>query len=176
MTVRKVVFVDIDGVLLPFPHESQGHLFPNSTLVPLKRLWEYVTTRDPSVSVEWVLSSTWRVKASFIRDIEQALHEFGIPIVFADITDPALHSERQWEIYEWLATQSKKQTDMTIQRGFVWLALDDEELILEEKNEEYRDLFEGHVIQTHSTTGLSQGNVDRAIELWEQQLNNNIAS
>ncbi len=176
---RRIIFVDMDGVLLPFPNKrhddnhtsEQESLFPAVTLRPLYRLWKHVGT------VEWVLSSTWRVQDSYIRDIERALHEFGIHIEFSDITDPKLHSERQWEIYDWLKRQkcfdrnnhnnkNNNNNDYTT----VWLALDDEELIEGEKNSEYRSLFEGHVVCTMSHLGLTEEDVDKAIALWDRQL------
>lgn len=172
---RRVIFLDIDGVLLPFPLEEplkEGALFPPSTLSPLKRLWEHVqanfesnsknNSRGINPGVEWVLSSTWRVQRSYILDIEEALKAFGIPIQFSDITDPALHSERQWEILDWIRKQ--KITSM------VWLALDDEDLVGGETNAKHKHLFEGRAVRTNSATGLSHADVDAAIQSWDQQL------
>ena len=172
---RQVIFLDMDGVLLPFSTEplsdkEESNLFPSSTLQPLQRLWKYVT--DPSgypngstTKVEWVLSSTWRVQPSYIRDIERALREFGIPLEFSDITDPTMHSERQWEIYDWLAVKHN-----LLQKPCVWLALDDEDLLEGDNNAEHCPFFQGHVVRTQSQVGLSEGDVDRAIALWNQQL------
>ena len=71
----------------------------------------------------WVLSSTWRVQPHAIALIEQALQTHGQQqeqaqerpsclqsttawkdFAFDDVTNPLLHSERQYEIYDWLHT------------------------------------------------------------------------
>jgi HAD domain in Swiss Army Knife RNA repair proteins len=165
---RRIIFLDIDGVLLPFPRKQDGdELFPTSTLKPLHRLWKHVTA-DSHINVEWVLSSTWRVQKSYIRDIERAVFEFGIPLEFSDVTDPALHTERQWEIYDWLVKQNLGKG----KEQCVWLALDDEELLKDDKNAEHSEFFEGHVVLTKSQVGLSESDIDTAIRLWDQQVHN----
>lgn len=187
---RCIIFLDMDGVLLPFPNNhsddethDQTVLFPATTLRPLKRLWTYV---GKSSSVEWVLSSTWRVHETYIRDIERALHTFGISIEFSDITDPKLHTERQWEIQDWLSRNNccnnndqdhtpnhnpNNQQQQQQQQQCIWLALDDEELLEGEKNANYRSLFQGHVVCTTSHLGLTEQDVDKAITLWDLQWN-----
>jgi len=185
MQRRRIIFVDIDGVLLPFPEvkdddddddddkTTRSRLFPSKTLKPLQRLWRHVT-KDGTIKVEWILSSTWRVQQSYICDIERAVSEFGIPIEFDDITDPTLHTERQWEIYDWM----EKQQQLIGKGGrshdgqpssSIWLALDDEELLEESKNAKHREFFQGHVIMTKSHIGLSQEDVNQAIKLWDKQ-------
>ena len=178
---RKIIFVDIDGVLLPFPptttinnnNNDDGRpppLFPSHTLEPLQRLWRHVTQNGRiHGDVEWVLSSTWRVQWSYIRDIERALSDFGIPLEFSDRTDPLVHTERQWEIYAWLEHQNLGKGNKSLS---VWLALDDEELLKEDKNAKHRAFFENHVVFTESHIGLSAANVDKAIKLWDQQTHN----
>ena len=177
--MRRIIFVDIDGVLLPFPRttnnydddddQSSSKLFPSCTLEPLHRLWRHVTKKGRIHDVEWVLSSTWRVQLSYIRDIEQALSDFGIPLTFSDRTDPSMHSERQWEIYAWLEQQNLGKGNESL---CVWLALDDEELLKEDKNAEHRAFFENHVVFTESHIGLSAANVNTAIKLWDEQVHN----
>jgi hypothetical protein len=121
---------------------------------------------DGRTKVEWVLSSTWRVQKSYVQDIERAVSEFGIPLEFSDITDPSMHSERQWEIYDWLEKQNLGKG----KEPCIWLAIDDEELLNDDKNAEHRSFFEDHVIFTESHMGLSEANVDKAIRLWDQQV------
>jgi hypothetical protein len=185
---RYVIFLDIDGVLLPFPKNTNSKddddnphsLFPKKTLQALQRLHEATTTTPPNNTdthknananandnnPQWILSSTWRVREDYIQDIEGALHEFGMDITFADITDPTLHSERQWEIHEWLQQQQSQEGNHRI----VWLALDDEELIEGDTNAKHRIVFEGHVVKTESSVGLTMQDVDLALELWKKQL------
>ena len=169
---RKVIFIDMDGVLLPFPNSlalPAGQLSPSTTLKALARLWKHVG--NDNNDVEWILSSTWRVQKRYIRDIEEALDAFGIPLTFSGITDPNLHSERQWEIEQWWSQQPNNGGGKHHpSQSCVWLALDDEDLLEEEKNEKYRSLFQGHVVQPKSDVGLSENDVDLAIMLWDRQL------
>ena len=161
----KVIFLDIDGVLLPFPKDenSGSELFPASTLKPLQFLL------NEAHGAKLVLSSTWRVRKDFIQDIVDCIKGFGIDFDgFFDITDPNMHSERQWEIERWLSTNRRnngKKYDK-----IVWLALDDEELLEGEVNQKFRDLFEGNVVKTQSDKGLTMDDANEAMRLWKRQL------
>ncbi|OEU09360.1 hypothetical protein FRACYDRAFT_195054 [Fragilariopsis cylindrus CCMP1102] len=163
----KVIFLDIDGVLLPFPNENpdSDELFPASTLRSLQCLLK------ETEGAKLVLSSTWRVRKDYIQDIVTCMQSFGIDLgeegTFFDITDPNMHSERQWEIHDWLSNQ--KQNNNKYEK-IVWLALDDEHLIDGEVNENYRDIFQGHVIRTESHIGLTMNDVRDAVKLWKLQL------
>ncbi len=159
--ILKVIFLDIDGVLLPFPKDenSGSELFPASTLKPLQTLLQAAD------GAKLVLSSTWRVRKDFIQDIVDCIQGFGINFDgFFDITDPNMHSERQWEIERWLSNNQQKYDKI------VWLALDDEELLEGDDNEKFRSLFEGHVIKTESRKGLTMDDVKDALNLWKKQL------
>lgn len=159
----EVLFLDIDGVLLPFPNDgnSREGIFPASTLKPFQSLLK------ETGGAKVVLSSTWRVRKDFIQHIVDAIEGFGIDFEgFYDITDPNMHSERQWEIEDWLSKQQQKHGYDKI----VWLALDDEELLEGEVNEKFRETFEGHVVKTKSDKGLSMGDVRDAVILWKLQL------
>ncbi len=158
----KVIFLDIDGVLLPFPRDenSGSELFPASTLSAFQSLL------IQSEGAKVVLSSTWRVQKKFIQDIVDAIQGFGIDFdAFFDITDPKMHSERQWEIEAWLSNQPPGKYSK-----IVWLALDDEELIEGDANRRFESLFEGHVVKTRSDKGLTMDDVDCAMKLWKKQL------
>ena len=158
----KVLFLDIDGVLLPFPNEGKygGGLFPASTLEPLQRLLE-------ETNAKLVLSSTWRVRKDFIQDIVDGIRGFGIDFEgFFDITDPNMHSERQWEIENWLSKQQQSKKYEKV----IWLALDDEELLEGDENARFKDLFTGHVIKTKSHKGLTMDDFHDAVKLWKLQL------
>ena len=160
--ILKVIFLDIDGVLLPFPtsDESENILFPESTLSSLQHLLR------EAQGAKLVLSSTWRVREDFIQDIVNAIRDYGIEFEgFFDITDPKVHSERQWEIENWLSNQRKHDY-----KKIVWLALDDEELLEGDVNKKFRERFTGHVVKTKSHEGLTMNDVTNAIRLWNIQM------
>ena len=159
--ILKVIFLDIDGVLLPFPKDQNFgcELFPASTLKPLQSLLKEAD------GAKLVLSSTWRVRKDFVRDIVDCIQGFGIDFEgFFDITDPNMHSERQWEIERWLSTNQRAYDKI------VWLALDDEELLEGDVNEKFRGIFEGRVVKTESHKGLTMDDVNDAVKLWKKQL------
>ena len=136
-----IIFLDIDGVLLPFPKKDNGsgqstkRLFPDGPLRALSKLLE----ETPHSKI--VLSSTWRVREDFRNDILDCFQDFAneelqqssltehdnssssggggggsslCPLGqiandgFWGITDPEMHSERQWEIHDWLSKQEKQ--------------------------------------------------------------------
>ena len=162
-----VLFLDMDGVLLPFgggEHEgSPDRLFPDQTLAALTQ----ILVEIPSLVL--VLSSTWRVQEKYCKAILDSFHaygeQYGGPLAmmedFYDITDIHNHSERQWEIHAWLSTQTNVQA---------WVALDDEELIEGDCNKSYRDQFAGHVIKTNSAIGLTDQDARQAIALMKEQI------
>lgn len=163
--IVKIIFLDIDGVLLPFPindenRPEEGFLFPKKTMRAFKRLLD-------STQAKLVLSSTWRAQPKFVKDILDEFHRHGIKDMesFFDMTDVNWHSERQWEIHNWL---EQRQTESISQ--ICWLALDDEELIKGEANTKFGSRFEGHVVKPESSIGLTEANVDTAIQLWKTQL------
>ena len=165
-----VLFLDIDGVLLPFGNDSNDKkeesctaLFPDRTLQALSKIVQHSPTH-----VSLVLSSTWRVRPEFRHQILQAFETYNkvyrgfLPIAFFDVTDVENHTERQWEIYDWLEGQDHMIA--------AWICLDDEELLEEEKNAKYRKLFEGHVVKTISSCGLTMKDAELAIRLLKQQV------
>lgn len=156
-----VIFLDIDGVILPFGYADKGkRVFPSYTLKALS----HVLQQMPSAQL--VLSSTWRVQSSFVDVIRQEFCAFGGclgEVDFADYTDPTLHSERQHEIYEWLSRHDEK--------AMAWIALDDEELLIGDVNQRYRHMFEGHVVKTDSHVGMTMKDANQATELLQQQMN-----
>ena len=162
-----VILLDIDGVLLPFGDEqneeaSCSGLFPDRTVAALSKILEHTGALV-------VLSSTWRVRSNFRQDILTALRvygeKFGGPLMeistFHDLTNINTHSERQWELRDWLMANQEKVRS--------WVALDDEELLEGETNEKYRYLFLGHVVKTKSSIGLTMKDAQIAIKLFKQQ-------
>ena len=173
--VLTIVFLDVDGVILPFPANEtncpkEGCLFPKININALRRLLQVTDAK-------LVLSSTWRSQPSFVRDIlsDFELHNLEIN-EFYSMTDPNYHAERQWEIYKWLKDHhyDDKGKDSTNNKNICWLALDDEELIEGDENAKLKSFFQGHVIKTESSMGLTEEDVDKGIQLWKAPLNHSM--
>jgi len=147
--------------------------------------------RSNKIEIGIVLSSTWRVKESFRRDILDSFRLFGCsyggPFAsdstancfvddFYDVTDPDLHGERQHEIYAWLLSQQEQQrgrhqhTTTSPSKISAWVAIDDEDLLEGEANARYRCHFENRVVRTDSRVGLTDQDADRAVRLIRDQL------
>ena len=167
---RAVVFLDIDGVLLPFgagapaAPSDPARQFPSGCLRALSALLE-------ASGAALVLSSTWRavpaakeqIVANFQRfaaDEPQRGAPLGRVLALDETTDPASHSERQWEIAAWLDAHP------AVAR---WVALDDEELLEGAPNAARRAAFVGHVVQTQSHVGLTDELAARAVALLAAQ-------
>lgn len=164
-----VLFLDMDGVLLPFggdgyeKNQSSNRLFPDETLAALSQILSGV----PGLVL--VLSSTWRVRQEFCDEIIMSFHSYGKqhggPLAtvedFYDVTDIHDHSERQWEIHAWLSAQPNVRA---------WVALDDEELVEGDCNRHRRDQFIHRVVKTNSATGLTDQDAQQAIVLLMDQI------
>lgn len=159
-----IVFLDVDGVILPFNYSQKGKLFPDEALESLSFILE-------EIDAKLVLSSTWRVQEAFRQQIIDDFHRYGKSkggplksIEFFSITDPTLHSERQHEIAAWLRSKYDSINDSA-----PWVALDDEELVDGKENKEYRDIFRHNVVKTDSHKGLTMNDAQLAVHLIKQQ-------
>jgi HAD domain in Swiss Army Knife RNA repair proteins len=185
MDQRIILFLDIDGVLLPFPNNASfnvppGGIFPKEKLAALTHILEAfpVTTAESPESnmgynsrINIVLSSTWRVQKSIRDEIISDFQAYGRGPLgafndFYDITDPKLHTERQHEIYEWLRRRLGEQKNGVL----AWIALDDEELLQGVVNAKHKSYFDGHVIHCDSTVGLTHNQAIEAVHLLQAQL------
>lgn len=135
-----VIFLDIDGVLLPFGgvrdtnyHKSDstadGCIFPDCTMDALTALLQQIQTISINTTATairgnpvLVLSSTWRARPEFIKDILSSFRAYyaatstkkGLEDTtstwephlqsFFDIVDPNYHATRHDEIYKWVNT------------------------------------------------------------------------
>ena len=174
-----VIFLDIDGVLLPFPpttraqsssKQQEQRLFPDCTLQALDTLLSHT-------GAKLVLSSTWRVREDFRNDIldcfqsyhrEQGSKSLSAVEGFWSWTDVNMHSERQHEIQDWIEKHQPNHLN-----PIIWLALDDEELVEGEVNAKFKHMFQGHVVKTVSSVGLTKKDVEQGIKLWEAQQQRN---
>jgi len=107
----RLIFLDIDGVLLPIVAGSHNQTFPDRCLSALSRVLD-------ATGATIVLSSTWRVDTSAIDHITEEFKRFarehagplGEVLGFQYMTDPQNHSVRQWEIAQWLASFDGRET------------------------------------------------------------------
>ena len=159
-----LIFLDIDGVLLPFPDNANakstcGAIFPDDNLAALSVILQAfsTTTTAPLYQIEVILSSTWRAQPNLIQEILDSFElygkAFGGPLkdlhAFADMTDPEYHTERQHEIYKYMFANPNNTSHKDNHGSVVaWVALDDEELLEGPTNAKYRSKFEGHVVKT----------------------------
>ena len=153
LSMAVYIFLDIDGVLLPFPKaekSSCGAIFPDANLEAFFHLLAQV----PDHRV--ILSSTWRVQPSFVQDILESLRLYAytygtVSVDFFDKTDPTCHTTRDDEIVRWLDLHPEATE---------WLALDDEDLM----SRENAGRMKGHVVHTESHVGLTMNDVEHGLE------------
>lgn len=162
--VIKAIFLDIDGVLLPFGGDDEYYTseFSRTAVAELDRILRAVP------DAEIVLSSTWRCgdgQRVAIRQLQKmSTGKLGQMTEFRYTTSEIKHDIRQWEIAEWL--------DLAPTRGILvthWVAIDDEELVAftdkKHPNAPRSDTFRGHVVKTDSAVGLTAEGADLAIRI-----------
>lgn len=117
----QAVFLDIDGVLLPFGGAEQQTNFATTALHALS------TILEACPRAELVLSSTWRCaggQPAVIAEFEAYATKHGGPLGnvthFRHTTSLTQHDHRQWEVATWLEGAHGVEG---------WVALDDEEVL-----------------------------------------------
>jgi|EP00944_MAST-04C_sp_MAST-4C-sp1_P013315 hypothetical protein len=152
----KLIFLDIDGVMLPFPSSSSSTIFSNEALTVL----EHVVA---TTGAEIVLSSTWRMDESAIEIIYKNFETFPslskIKFKNWNRTDLNLHSLRAAEIKNFLENKVPK-LGLQVQQ---FLVIDDEPMTFESK--EPFLYFANRVIQTESEIGLCKEHLQSALSI-----------
>mmetsp|Transcript_15317 Transcript_15317/g.17335 ORF Transcript_15317/g.17335 Transcript_15317/m.17335 type:complete len:179 (+) Transcript_15317:76-612(+) len=171
---KAFVFLDIDGVILPFgstekggsecvSNEADSEGFPDSCLSALSKIISIT-------GAEIVLSSTWRVSESAMEQIITAFKTFSVkyggPLgsiqSFKYMTNPNLHNVRQWEVMDWLA-QAKAQGINVAS----WVALDDDDSLV--KDPRFLNITSSRTVLCESSIGLTDENADSAIAILLRQ-------
>jgi hypothetical protein len=160
-----VVFLDIDGVLLPMSQAQRSSpdpfAFPQVCLDALERLLS-------SSGATLVLSSTWRNWPYQQRNIADQFAARGGPVLqavasgcvdgqFPLTTEIGVQKPRQHEIAEFLSTTESVGADGE------WVALDDEELVLGGINASRAALFQPRAVKVDERVGLTLELADRAV-------------
>ncbi len=156
---RNVIFLDVDGVLHPFHShiaESQLDKFHESCMHALKRL-------VLETGAEIVLSTSWRNFESTRNLLRDNLARYNMSFVGWIEPDDAASAK----------TSSHKKLSKIL--AFVhahhpaeWIVLDDEDLVNlsgENPSSMMTQLFASRFVRTDSQTGLTNGDVDLAIQI-----------
>ncbi|CAJ1008891.1 putative HAD domain in Swiss Army Knife RNA repair protein [Leishmania naiffi] len=167
---RYVVFLDIDGVLLPVPKFTFGGGDLSGRCVQcLKRLVAALGGRE---KVTIVLSSTWRNHPAMVDRLNTFMQKEagdGIPIVAErtpngtvlvssvtyyadDLSEQRLVRDRVDEVFRWLRTHITEHPEAI---GGRWFAIDDMKLDVEER-------MRGHFLHTQTDVGMTDADVDTA--------------
>ena len=166
-----VLFLDIDGVLLPFGgsrngdgenRERKGYHFSGQCMHALGVVLDAV----PETLV--CLSSTWRCGGGQKAIVEE-FQRFGGTLAnvrsFTYTTSLTQHDHRQWEIAMWLELNATSLPVTT------WVALDDEELVepvsgsIDDHNARFRERVRGHVVKCDSKKGFTHRQAMAAIAI-----------
>ena len=157
-----VIFLDIDGVLLPFGDDVilQDDHFPNPCLKSLNSLIESVGLS----SCYLVLSSTWRMDIHSINYIYQEFNRYGSLLgeikEFASMTNKSLHSTRYEEICDWL--NNHKPIDIQMKS---WVVLDDDEESCITTQTKKDNEFNEKCVIVNSKTGMTMEDTRKAITI-----------
>jgi hypothetical protein len=147
---RKVVFLDIDGVVHPLGVDNGTTSFDDFCMNRLKRICE-------EGEADIVLSSSWRVNDFGIKHINRKLEKHGIGRIIG-VTPQLSQQCRSAEIMDWV------QKHPSVER---YVAIDDIDLAADETAKigpSNRPLAR-HFVRTNSKSGLSDANAEQAIRI-----------
>lgn len=111
---NKYLFIDIDGVLISDNDNDLGDFALNNLL--------YIVNET---GAKLILSSTWRLHDKTLNYIRDKFNRYGLVLYSTTIRNTKLHNRTQ-EILQWINENKCGK--------FKWMAIDDSELNLSEKN------------------------------------------
>lgn len=154
MQERKIVFLDIDGVVSPLGGAFSHSLFEPSRMLRIKRILD-------STGAIIVLSSSWRTSQFGRDEVNKQLRLHGME-PFADVTPELPSASRAVEILTWI---DKAATRIKVLN---FVAIDDIHLAAGAPN---RDFFAKHAIHTKSSEGITDEQVQQAIQMLQDSNN-----
>lgn len=144
--VEPVIFLDVDGVL----HSLFGDdLFAEGCCSLFEQLVKHTGAKI-------VLSSTWRLEAANMAELDKMLEDRGLLPVEERTLDLGTH--REFEICEWL----DRHPEVTN-----WIAIDDMDLVVRDNDHARR--LQGHFVRTDMNVGLTPPDADLALRLLSTQ-------
>jgi len=168
--LRACIFLDVDGVLLPFGGACEEPQIPRRCLDALARV--LAEAAEVHVYPRIVLSSTWRCSQEQVETLRAVFRDYGTPLddiaALKDMTRVDLHIGRLEEIADWLDVHPEVQR-------FVVL---DDDAPLPQPNQrrsthtvDMLERFKAHVVSPKSQEGLTEADADFAIALLSAQRN-----
>ena len=151
-----LIFLDIDGVICCNNHVA----LEEPQLMQLKRI-----VRATGAKV--VLSSDWRRRLPLKQKVQRALKRLGVDYVGCTSVRTETSHVGGWlietnlrpaEIAEWLQKRAGR-TPRT------WVAIDDRDLIAEERESGESRILEGHFVRTDPSKGLTVAAANEAIAI-----------
>ena len=146
-TPNRVLFLSVDGVLHPAETRKDSH-FDRTNMAHLNTIIEMT-------GAALVLSSSWRLKSSWCRDVYEALKDHGIAPFFSR-TPRVWHKKEHWwhddrglEIKAWVVHHNPK----------AWVVVDDQEVMVPD----------GHAFRTDPCSGLTALSVQHIVDLFGKQ-------
>jgi len=165
-TVRKVVFLDVDGVLnckksrkMRFDAES-GIMLLND--LPAAELMDNLMMLVEQTQCDIVLSSTWRLKGDKIEELRCAFEEKGLTIV--GVTPDLSGSKGSTRVDEILSWLEDECMDATRTPTKAWLAIDD--MDLQRGNDGLKDI---NFVHTDNVDGLTFSKAEEAVNKLNEQ-------
>ena len=143
-----IVFLDVDGVL-----NSHGNVS-----IEVKKL-ELLKQIIDKTNAKIVISSTWRNKTHYLHKLKKALSKHDMQFIDCTPNFHALRSPEQNRINEIKLWLNRREHD-SIYLITNWIAIDDLNLLKYDKK-----LMSNHFVNTKPNLGLTQENVNYAIQL-----------
>lgn len=166
---RPCIFLDVDGVLLPFGGKAEHHEIPRQCLDALAHVLKTLMSNG-SVPPRLVVTSTWRCVPEQIGILREAFQLYGQPLAdvatLDDMTNIDLHIGRLEEISEWLDAHTHVQ---------LFVVLDDDASIPADRPGSHVDIqalrqrFENRVVRPISHIGLTLDDAEQAIFMIRRQ-------